>query len=165
LVSLLRREIFALDAGVAVANVGSLEDFLRQFSYAGPEFGLTTLGAFAGIGLMLVIAGVFSVMAYAVSLQTHEIGIRMALGAQPGDVLRMILKTGLALVVLGSLIGVVASAALARVMANQIWGVSPTDPATLSTVVAIVLVVGVVACVFPARAATRVDPLIALRYD
>jgi ABC-type antimicrobial peptide transport system permease subunit len=89
----------------------------------------------------------------------------MALGAQHKDVLRMVLKHGLTLVVLGSVIGVVASAALSRVMASQIWGVSPTDPATLITVVVVVLAVGLAACVFPARAATRVDPLIALRYD
>ena len=163
--SSVRREIFAIDSGVALTNTGPLEDFLRQISYAGPEFGLTTLGAFAGIGLVLVIVGVFSVMAYSVSLQTHEIGVRMALGAQQKDVLRMVLKNGLTLVVLGSVIGVLASAALARVMASQIWGVSPTDPATLITVVVVVLAVGLAACVFPARAATRVDPLIALRYD
>jgi predicted permease len=166
LVSSVRREIFAIDTGVALAPpTGAMEDFLRQFSYAGPEFGLTTLGAFAAIGLILVIVGVFSVMAYAVSLQTHEIGIRMALGAQQEDVLSMVLKSGLTLVVLGTVIGVLTSAALTRVIASQIWGVSPTDPATLITVVVVVLVVGLIACVFPARTATRVDPLIALRYD
>jgi putative ABC transport system permease protein len=163
--SSVRREIFAIDTGVALTNTGPLEDFLRQISYAGPEFGLTTLGAFAGIGLVLVIVGVFSVMAYSVSLQTHEIGVRMALGAQHKDVLRMVLKNGLTLIVLGSVTGVVASAALARVMASQIWGVSPTDPTTLIIVVVVVLAVGLAACVFPARAATRVDPVIALRYD
>jgi len=104
-------------------------------------------------------------MAYAVSLQTHEIGVRMALGAQRSDILRMVLKNGVTLVAIGSAIGVAASAALARVMASQIWGVSPTDPATLGAVIVIVLVVGLAACVFPARSATRVDPLIALRYD
>jgi putative ABC transport system permease protein len=166
LVSSVRREIFAIDRGVALAPpTGALEDSLRDISYSGPEFGMTTFGAFAGIGLVLVIVGVFSVMAYAVSLQTHEIGVRMALGAQRSDILRMVLRNGLTLVAIGSVIGVAASAALARVMASQIWGVSPTDPATLGVVVLTVLVVGLVACVFPARSATRVDPLIALRYD
>ena len=100
---------------------------------------------------MLVIVGVFSVMAYAVSLQTHEIGVRMALGAQRSDILRMVLRNGLTLVAIGSVIGVAASAALARVMASQIWGVSPTDPATLGAVIVIVLVVGLAACVFPGQ--------------
>ncbi len=166
LISSVRREIFAIDSGVALAPpTGALEDSLRQISYSGPAFGLTTFAAFAGIGLVLVIVGVFSVMAYAVSLQTHEIGVRMALGAQRSDILRMVLRNGLTLVAIGSVIGVAASAALARVMASQIWGVSPTDPATLGAVIVIVLVVGLAACVFPARSATRVDPLIALRYD
>jgi putative ABC transport system permease protein len=166
LVSSVRREIFAIDRGVALAPpTGALEDSLREISYSGPEFGLTTFGAFAGIGLVLVIVGVFSVMAYAVSLQTHEIGVRMALGAQRSDILRMVLRSGLTLVAIGSVIGVGASAALARVIASQIWGVSPTDPATFVAVVLIVLAVGLLACVFPARSATRVDPLIALRYD
>jgi len=166
LISSVRREIFAIDSGVALAPpTGALEDSLRQISYSGPAFGLTTFAAFAGIGLVLVIVGVFSVMAYAVSLQTHEIGVRMALGAQRSDILRMVLKNGVTLVAIGSAIGVAASAALARVMASQIWGVSPTDPATLGAVIVIVLVVGLAACVFPARSATRVDPLIALRYD
>ena len=166
LISSVRREIFAIDSGVALAPpTGALEDSLRQISYSGPAFGLTTFAAFAGVGLVLVIVGVFSVMAYAVSLQTHEIGVRMALGAQRSDILRMVLRNGLTLVAIGSVIGVAASAALARVMASQIWGVSPTDPATLGAVLVIVLVVGLAACLFPARNATRVDPLIALRYD
>ncbi len=165
LIPSVRREIVAIDSGIALTSIGALEDFLRQVWYAGPEFGLTTMGTFAGIGLILVTVGVFSVMAYAVSLQTHEIGIRMALGAQRHDVVRMVLKTGLTLIALGSLIGVLASAALARLMASQIWGVSATDPATLITVVIVVLVSGFAACIVPAKAATRVDPLVALRYD
>ncbi len=165
-VSSVRRAIFAVDANVALAPpTGSLEDFLKQNSYAGPEFGLTTLGAFAGIGLVLVLIGVFSVMAYSVSLRTQEIGIRMALGAQPRDIVVMLLKSGLLLVGAGTLLGLIASASLTRLIASQIWGVSPTAPWTLLAVAAVVVLVGLAACAIPARTATRVDPLIVLRYE
>jgi len=162
----LRRTIFDVDSSVALAPpTGSMDDFLRQNSYAGPEFGLKTLGAFAGIGLVLVVVGVFSVMAYAVSLRTQEIGIRMALGAQQGDIVGMLLKNGLALVGAGTAAGLLASAALTRLLSSQIWGVSPTDPITLSVVVGVVLLVGLLACGVPARSATRVNPLLILRYE
>jgi putative ABC transport system permease protein len=165
-VSSVRRTIFAVDANVALAPpTGSLEEFLKQNSYAGPEFGLTTLGAFAAVGLVLVVIGVFSVMAYAVSLRTQEIGIRMALGAQRGDIVSMLLRSGLLLVGAGTAIGLMASAALTRLIANQIWGVSPTDPSTLFAVASLVVIVGLLACALPARTATRVDPLIVLRYE
>ena len=125
LVSSVRRAIFAVDGSVALAPpTGSLEDFLKQNSYAGPEFGLTTLGAFAGVGLLLVVIGVFSVMAYAVSLRTQEIGIRMALGAQPANIVSMLLGSGLTLVGAGTLLGLVASAALTRLLASQIGRVA-----------------------------------------
>jgi putative ABC transport system permease protein len=126
---------------------------------------VASLGAFAGIGLMLVVIGVFSVMAYTVSLQTHEIGIRMALGAQQGNVLHMVLRKGMRLIAAGIVIGLVASFALTRLLASQIWGVSAMDPLTFSAVVAVVIAVGLVACLLPARRATRVDPLVALRYE
>ena len=165
-VSSVRREVFALDSSVAMANpVGSLEDFLKQFSYAGPEFALTTLGAFASVGLVLVVIGIFGVMAYTVSLQTHELGLRMALGALRTDILRMVLTNGLTLISIGVVLGLVSSVGLTRLMASQIWGVTPTDPLTLVSVVIVVVAVGFVACVAPARAATRVDPLIALRVE
>jgi putative ABC transport system permease protein len=104
-------------------------------------------------------------MAYTVSLQTHEIGIRMALGAQQNDVLRMVFKKGLALILTGTMTGLVASLAMTRLMASQIWGVSATDPWTFSAVAALILVVGLAACLFPARRATQVDPLVSLHYE
>jgi putative ABC transport system permease protein len=104
-------------------------------------------------------------MAYTVSLQTREIGIRMALGAQRNDVLRMILKKGLVLIVGGILAGVVLDLSMTRFMASQIWGVSATDPWTCAAVVVVILVVGVAACLLPAFRATRVDPLAALRSE
>jgi ABC-type antimicrobial peptide transport system permease subunit len=123
------------------------------------------MGATAGVGLVLVVIGVFSVMAYSVSLQTHDIGVRMALGAQQHDVLRVVLRQGGRLIALGILLGLFASFALARFMNSQFWGVSVTDPLTYLAVVSIVVVTGLVACLLPARKASGVDPLVALRYE
>ena len=124
-----------------------------------------TLGALAAIGLILIVIGVFSVMAYTVSLQTHEIGVRMALGAQRENILKMILSRGARLIAAGTLVGLVASFWLTRFLASQIWGVSATDPWTFAAVVVLVALVGVAACVLPARRAATVDPLVALRYE
>jgi putative ABC transport system permease protein len=111
------------------------------------------------------VIGVFSVMAYTVSLQTQEIGIRMALGAQQFSILKMILTRGVRLVAAGILIGLFASYGLTRFLASQIWGVSLTDPWTFAAVVTLVVLVGTSPCLLPARRATRVDPLVALRYE
>jgi putative ABC transport system permease protein len=161
----LRREIATVDPDVAVSEVGAMENFLENSYYAGPRFTLIILGTFGVTGLLLVLIGIFSVMAYTVSLQTHEIGIRMAIGAQQKDVLRMVLKEGLTLIFVGTIAGWVASSVLMRFMASEIWNVSTTDPWTFSVVAAMVVVVGLTASVFPARRAARVDPIVALRYD
>lgn len=161
----LRREIAAVDSNVAVSDSGSIETFLRRGYYAGPQFTLIILTTFGGIGLLLVLMGIFSVMAYTVSLQTHEIGIRMALGAQKNDVLRMVLKKGLVLIATGTIAGLAAGLALTRLMSSQIWGVSPTDPWTFSAVAALILPIGLAACLFPALKTTQVDPLISLHYE
>jgi putative ABC transport system permease protein len=126
---------------------------------------LVILGVFAVVGLVLVALGVFSVTAYAVSRQTHEIGIRMALGAGQGDVLRLVLSNALRLVGSGVVLGVLASLATTRALAHQLFGVKPHDPATLVAVGALVLAVGFLACYLPARRAARVDPTVALRYE
>jgi len=165
LLKTVRTEIWGVDRNVAFTEAGTLTALLQRYSYAQPEFGLVSLGAFAGIGLLLTAIGVFSVMAYAVSLQAHEIGIRMALGAQRDDILRMVLSKGLGLVIAGILIGLATSFAVTRLLSSEIWGVSATDPWTFSAVVGIVIAVGAAASLLPARRATRVDPLIALRYE
>ncbi len=162
---LVRREIWAVDRNVALTMTGTLEGYLQQFSYAGPKFGLILLGVFATVGLVLVGIGVFSVMAYSVSLQTHDIGIRMALGAPISDVLKMVLRKGLRLIGVGMILGLLASVALTRFVASQFWGVSPRDPVTFVGVMVVLTVVGTAACLVPARRATRVDPLVALRYE
>jgi putative ABC transport system permease protein len=160
-----RREIRALDRNIALTGTGSLEDFLKQFSYAEPRFGLVLMGVFASVGLSLVALGVFSVIAYTVARRTHEIGVRMALGAGTADVVWMVLRRGLQLVGLGIGVGLLASFIVTRVIANQLWGVSPRDPLTLGAAVAVVALAGLAACYFPARRATRVDPLVALRVE
>ncbi len=157
-------EVTALDPAVRTADAGTLQGSLHEF-YRGPQFELVTLSAVAAVGLLLVVIGIFSVMAYTVALRTNEIGIRMALGAQHTSILRLILLNGLRLVAAGGLIGLLASAGLTRFLASQISGVSVTDPWTLTAAVVLVMLVGLTACLFPARRATRVDPLVALRYE
>jgi putative ABC transport system permease protein len=160
-----RREIWTVDRGVALTLTGSLEDFLKRYSYAEPRFGLVLMSVFASVGLTLVALGVFSVIAYTVARQTHDIGIRMALGAGHADVVWLVLRSGLQLVGLGMGVGLLASFAVTRVIANQLWEVSPHDPLTLGAAVAVVALAGLAACYFPARRATKVDPLVALRVE
>jgi predicted permease len=160
-----RREIWAVDPNIALTGAGSLEDFMKRFSYAEPRLSLVLMSVFASVGLALVALGVFSVIAYTVARRTHEIGIRMALGAGHADVVWMVLRRGLQLVGLGIGVGLLASFIVTRVIANQLWGVSPRDPWTLGVAVTVVALAGLAACYFPARRATKVDPLVALRYE
>jgi putative ABC transport system permease protein len=160
----MEKEVQSIDPGVSIGTSGTLEGSLREF-YRGPQFELVTLSAFSLIGLALVVIGVFSVMAYIVSLQTREIGIRMALGAHQRNILRLVLLNGLRMVAAGIFAGLLACCALTRFLANQIPGVSPTDPATFAIVVTIVVAAGITAILLPARRASRVDPMIALRYE
>jgi putative ABC transport system permease protein len=160
-----RREIWAVDKNVALTMTRTLDDFLSDFSYAQPRFLLAVLGVFAGVGLVLVAVGVYSVIAYTVSRQTQEIGIRMALGASRGDVIGMVLRMGLWLVGIGLAVGLAASLVANKVLASELWGVSARDPLTFIAVALVVLAAGVAACWFPAQRATRVDPMIALRFE
>jgi predicted permease len=160
-----REEIWAVDRNVAFTEAGTLTSFLQRYSYAEPEFGLVSLGSFAGIGLLLAAIGVYGVMAYAVSLRTREIGIRVALGAQRNDIFRMVLRKGLALVTTGILLGLAISLAITRLLASEIWGVSANDPWTFSVVIVIVVAVGSLACLLPAQHGSRVDPMVAIRYE
>jgi putative ABC transport system permease protein len=160
-----RHEIWAVDRGVALTLTGTLQGYLKSFSYSGPRFALTILSIFAGIGLVLVAIGAYSVMAYTVSQQTHELGIRMALGAGERTLFLMVLRMGAILVSAGLAIGLIASLLLNRLIANQLWGVKPHDPMTMISVILIIAIIGTVACLIPARRATRVDPLVSLRYE
>jgi putative ABC transport system permease protein len=160
-----KREIWAVHRGVAIGNAGSVTDYLKQYSYSEPRLGLFVFSAFAGIGLVLVILGVYSLVAYTVARQTREIGIRIAVGASRGDVLRMTLGLGLRWIVAGVCTGLLASVAVTRMLANQLFDTSPADPLTLTFVVTVIAFSGVAACYFPARRATRVDPMIILRAE
>ncbi len=160
-----QQEIWATDHGVALTLTGSLESFINSFSYAGPRFGFLLMSIFGGIGLILVTVGVYSVLAYTAARRTREIGIRMALGAEGSDVLKLVVSMGLRLVGLGVAIGLLASFLLASTIKSMLWGVSAHDPATMSGVATLLLLTGVVACWIPARRASRVDPLVALRYE
>jgi putative ABC transport system permease protein len=165
LVHAVQEQVWAVDRNEIVFLATPLEDFLQRFTYGTPEFGLLIATPLASISLLLVIVGVFSVMAYTVSLHTQEIGIRMALGAQQASILQMILTKGARLLATGIVLGLFASYGLTRFLASQIWGVSATDPWTFVGVVGMLLFVGLVACLLPARSAARVDPLNALRYE
>jgi putative ABC transport system permease protein len=157
-------EIQSIDPGIAMGNSGTLEGSLHEF-FRGPQFELVTLSAFSTLGLMLVVIGVFSVMGYTVSLQTHEMGVRMALGAQPRNILQLVLLGGFRLVTLGIFTGLLASYAFTRFLASQISGVSTTDSLTFAGVVVVVGSAALAACFFPAMRAAQADPLEALRHE
>ena len=161
----LRREIWGLDPHIAVTQTGTLEELLAMFEYTEPRFDVIISGAFAGVGLVLAVIGVFSLMAYTVSLRTHEVGIRMAMGARRASIMHMFLSKGLRLMLVGVVIGVGISLALTHFLRSQLWGVSATDPITFLGVVLLLLLAGGTACLIPARRAASVDPLIALRYE
>jgi hypothetical protein len=165
LLNAMRREIWALDRNVAVTFTDSLTNFLKRFSYAEPQFSLMVLGVFASVGLILVTLGVYSVVAYTVTRQTREIGIRMALGAARGNVLGLVLRWGMRLLGFGVVVGVILSLLITRVVASMVRGVSPYDVPSLIAVVLLIAVAGLAACYFPARRATKVDPMVALRHE
>ncbi len=160
----MRAKLNTLDATLPVYEISLLEDRLKDQDQASRA--VTTLTVcYAGMALFLAALGLFGLLAHAVSRRTQEIGIRMALGALPARVLRMILAEGLLLAGIGILNGLVASALLTRIAANLLFGVSATDPAVYASIVGVLLVVACLSCYVPARRATRVDPMVALRYD
>ncbi len=160
-----RTEISAVDPNLAIREAGTIGDLLEKHYYARPRFLFVTLCIFATIAFLLVAVGVFSVISYTVVMQTHEIGIRMALGAQTEQILRLIVKKGMRLIVTGIAFGLFASYFLTRLLSSQIWGVSETDPSTFAVVASVALFIGVLACLIPARRASRLDPLVALRCE
>ena len=161
----IRREVAAVDSQVALTDPLTLEELIQRVIFARPRFTLLMLGIFAATGVLLVALGVYGVLAYTVSQQTREIAIRMALGGQRGDVIRMVLRLGLTLVGVGLAIGAAASFATNRLLTTQLWQVSPHDPLTFAAGSAIVLMIGLVACLVPARRAVRVEPMAALRQE
>jgi ABC-type antimicrobial peptide transport system permease subunit len=132
---------------------------------AQPKFNALLLGLFAGLALLLTAIGLYGVMAYSVIQRAQEIGIRIALGAQTGDVLKMVLRHGLKLTTLGLSIGLVAAYALTRFMQSLLFGVRATDPLTFAAIALLLTAVALAACWIPARRATKVDPMVALRHE
>ncbi len=164
MMDVVQKEVWAADSGVALAYPSTLENRVSKVLYAGPRFGFVLMTIFGCIGLILVTVGVYSVLAYSTAQKTHEIGIRMALGAEDGEVLRMVVRTGLRLVVAGMAIGIAMSLVLGRVIGTQLVGVTAYDPATLAATTLLLTMTAAIACWIPARRAARVDPLVALRY-
>lgn len=165
MMDLIRKEIWAVDPGVALAYPDTLEGFINKRMYAGPRFGFIMMTIFGCVGLMLVTVGVYSVLAYSTARKTQEIGIRMALGAKPANVLRMVIGSGLRLVFFGIAIGVTMSLLLGRFIESQLTGVTAYDPVTLGTTTLLLMVTAICACWIPAQRAAHVDPMIALRYE
>ncbi|HEY0007020.1 MAG TPA: ABC transporter permease [Pyrinomonadaceae bacterium] len=159
-----RREVSALDKDLPVSNIKFMDEIVSG-SVSQPRLYTMLLGIFAGLALILATIGIYGVMAYSVTQRTHEIGIRMALGARPRDVLRLIIRQGMFLALTGIFLGLLVSLALTRVMASLLYGVSATDPVTFTAISLLLALVTLVACFIPARRATRVDPMIALRYE
>jgi predicted permease len=160
----IRQQVAAIDGDVPMYNIATMDELLSH-SVAQPRLNLTLLAAFASIALLLAAVGVYGVMAYAVTQRTHELGIRMALGATQSDVLKLVLLEGGRLAAIGLGVGLIASVALTRLMASLLFGVKPTDTVTFSLVAAVLAGVALIACYIPAHRATKVDPLIALRYE
>jgi len=159
-----RREILAVDKDQAVFNVTTL-DQLRGESILIRRFFMLLLLVFAGLALVLAAVGIYGVMSYVASQRTHEIGIRMALGAQASDVLKLLIGSGMVLALIGVVAGLAGAFALTRVMAGLLFGVSTTDGVTFVTVSTGLIVIALLACYVPARRAAKVDPLVALRYE
>lgn len=164
LATAVRKEVWAVNPNQPVANVSTMNELLTN-SAAGKRFNTLLLSLFALIALTLASVGIFGVMSYTVSQRTREIGVRMALGARESDVLRLVIRQGMILAGLGIVIGLVAALALTRVMTSLLYGVSATDPATFIGIALLLAGVALVACYIPARRATKVDPMVALRHE
>ncbi|MHB8653030.1 MAG: ADOP family duplicated permease [Terriglobia bacterium] len=157
-------QVHSLDPDVAVTKILTMTQVLSS-TVAGPEFNTWLLGTFAGVALLLAAIGIYGVLAYSVAQQTHEIGIRMALGAQKRDVLRVVVGRGFRLTIIGMAIGIAGSFAVTRFLSSLLYGVKPTDLFTFFTVALVLAGVAVLASYIPARRATKVDPMVALRYE
>jgi putative ABC transport system permease protein len=160
----IRNQVRAIEPNEPVNQVVTMNEYLSN-SVAGRRFQMLLLGVFAGVALVIAMVGIYGVISYAVSGRTREIGIRMALGAQANDVLRMVIWQGMSLALIGVALGLAAALALTRVLKNLLFEVSATDPATFALIALLLIVVALIASYIPARRATKVDPLLALRNE
>jgi putative ABC transport system permease protein len=164
LVSALRNAVQTIDPAQPVTNIRTLDQIVSD-SIAQPRLNMLLMGLFGGLALILAAVGIYGLLSYAVTERTREIGTRMALGAQVPDVLRLVLKQGMTLALIGEVIGLVGAFALTRVIRGLLFGVAPTDAMTFIAVAAVLTSVALLACYFPARRAAKVDPLVALRHQ
>jgi putative ABC transport system permease protein len=160
----MRRQVASVDKDQPPHDLATLEQ-LRAAAHTSRRVNLLLLGAFAALGLILASVGIYGVVSYSVSQRTHEIGVRTALGASRGQVLKLVVSQGLGLALIGTGIGIVASLAVTRFLQTLLYGVKPTDPATFFAVGLLLSGVALLACYIPARRATKVDPMVALRYE
>jgi putative ABC transport system permease protein len=164
LAAAVRARVKEIDPDQPVTDVRPMTEVIARSVWQ-PRLYAILFGVFAAVALVLATVGIYGVMSYAVSQRTHEIGIRMALGAQARDVLKMMLGQGLLLALVGVVIGLAAAFALTRLMATLLYSVSATDPTTFAAIALLLMGVALLACYIPARRATRVDPMTALRYE
>lgn len=164
LVSLVRSEMSSMDPNIALYRTETMERYLASSS-AQARFNTILLGIFASLALLLAAVGLYGVVSYSVSQRTHEIGVRMALGAQKNDVLRLVVGQGMVLALIGVGIGIIAAMGLTRLMASLLYGVKPTDPLTFVVVSLVLISAALFACYIPARQATKGDPMVALRHE
>ncbi|HEX7330802.1 MAG TPA: ABC transporter permease [Pyrinomonadaceae bacterium] len=160
----LRQIVNEVDKSVPVSSVKTMDHLVSE-SITQPRFNLFLLGLFGGVAMLLSAAGIYGVTAYSVTQRTHELGIRLALGAQVSDVLKMILGQGMAVIGIGVVLGLVAAFVLMRLLRSLLFGVGENDPLTFVAITLVLLLVALIACYIPARRATKVDPLVALRYE
>jgi putative ABC transport system permease protein len=164
LIPALRRAVLEIDPNQPISNINTLENIVST-SIAQPRLNMLLMGLFGALALVLAAVGIYGLLSYAVTQRTQEMGIRMALGAQVKDVLGLVLKQGMVLALIGEALGLIGAFALTRFIQTLLFGVTPTDATIFIAVLGILTVIALLACYFPARRATRVDPLIALRYE
>ena len=164
LVPSIKNSVWSLDGNLPISEVITMDRVVMDKT-AQSRFEMLLLGTFAVVALVLAAVGIYGVMSYSVSRRTHEIGVRMSLGASRTDVLKLVVREGMALALLGSGVGLGAAALLSRLMTKLLYGVAPTDPVTFVAVASLLIVVALIATFIPASRATRVDPMVSLRCE